>query len=190
MIGYLKGKIQSMQPTGLILDVNGVGYLVNISINTFDELAGKEAVELYIHTSVREDAITLFGFVTKEEQEMFELLISVSGIGPKSAQTILSGIRVADLQAAISSGDTARLKSLPGIGKKTAERVILELKSKVDQVGGDAAGTQGDPRHEAVLALTTLGFTTKQAEKAVRDVLEITPTAGIEDIIKTALKKI
>ncbi|MGE5797050.1 MAG: Holliday junction branch migration protein RuvA, partial [Ignavibacteria bacterium] len=134
MIGFLSGKIISSKPTKILLDVNGVGYLVNISINTFEKISEKNSVSLYIHTNVKEDSISLYGFYSEVEKEMFELLIGINGIGPKLAIGILSGIQVDELKNAIQSGDVSRMIAVPGIGRKTAERVVLELKNKVDQI--------------------------------------------------------
>lgn len=188
MIGYLKGNIISAKPTRILLDVNGVGYAINISINTFEELTNKQSASLYIHTSVKEDSITLFGFYTESEKEMFELLISISGIGPKLALNILSGIRVDDLKNAIESGDVSRITAVPGIGRKTAERLVLELKSKVDHIVEE--GEKGIPfsiKNEAISALTTLGYNFKIADKVVRDTLSEDADISIEDLIKKAL---
>lgn len=188
MIGYLKGNVISSKPTSILLDVNGVGYSVNISINTFEKISGLETVSLFIYTNVREDAITLFGFFTESEKEMFELLISVNGIGPKIALSILSGIKIEDLKNAILSSDTSRIVAVPGIGRKTAERLILELKTKVDQVHGEG-GTEipFSIKNEAAAALTTLGYNSKIADKIVRDILSQEPNTTIEDLIKKSL---
>ncbi|MBE2281742.1 MAG: Holliday junction branch migration protein RuvA [Ignavibacteriaceae bacterium] len=190
MIGYLTGKIANLKPTLLILDVNGVGYEVNITINTYDKISGQTVVSLYIVTIVREDSITLFGFFSEPEKEMFKLLISVSGIGPKSAQSILSGIRVEDLRDAIIRGDISRLVTAPGIGKKTAERVILELRNKAGDIktSGTAAPVGGF-RSEAIAALVTLGYNQRNAEKTVSDLLDSKPDLSLEELIKAALKK-
>ena len=134
MIGYLHGKIIFKKPTKILVDVNGVGFLVNISINTFEKIADKEEVSLYTYMSVRESAIDLYGFYNLAEKEMFDLLISVSGIGPKSAQGILSGIQIEDLKEALKAGNISRLISIPGIGRKTAERLIIELRDKAESV--------------------------------------------------------
>jgi Holliday junction DNA helicase RuvA len=191
MIGYLKGNIVSAKPTKLLIDVNGVGYLVNISINTFEKISDQTAVSLFIHTNVKEDSITLFGFYAESEKEMFELLISVNGIGPKIALSILSGIRIDELKDAILNADYSRISSVPGIGRKTAERLVLELKSKVDQVkeDGDAA-IPFSLKNEAVLALSTLGYNNKISEKIVRDILTLEPESSLEDLIKKALGKL
>jgi Holliday junction DNA helicase RuvA len=191
MIGYLKGNIVSAKPTKLLIDVNGVGYLVNISINTFEKISDQTAVSLFIHTNVKEDSITLFGFYAESEKEMFELLISVNGIGPKIALSILSGIRIDELKDAILNADYSRISSVPGIGRKTAERLVLELKSKVDQVKEDRdAAIPFSLKNEAVLALSTLGYNNKISEKIVRDILTSEPESSLEDLIKKALGKL
>ncbi len=166
MIGFLSGNIISIKPTKIVLDVNGVGYLVNISINTFENISEKKNISLHIYTSVKEDSITLFGFYSETEKEMFELLISVSGIGPKLALSVLSGIQVDDLKTAIEAGDISRIVAVPGVGRKTAERVVLELRSKVDKISEtESKGIFYSIKSEAVSALTTLGYNYKQAEK-------------------------
>jgi Holliday junction DNA helicase RuvA len=191
MIGYLTGKIISLKPTRILLDVNGVGYAVNISINTFENISEKESVSLFIYTSVKEDSITLFGFFTKAEKQMFELLISITGIGPKLAQSILSGIQTDDLKDAIQRGDISRIIAVPGIGRKTGERLVLELKNKVDQVS--EAGTKEIPfnvKNEAAAALTTLGYNSKVADKIIRDILSTEPNLSLEELIKRSLSNL
>ncbi|HEX7356627.1 MAG TPA: Holliday junction branch migration protein RuvA [Ignavibacteriaceae bacterium] len=187
MIGYLTGKIISSKPTQIILDVNGVGYLVNISISTFEKISDKESVSLFIHTSVKEDSITLFGFYTQSEKEMFELLISISGIGPKVSLGILSGIAVDDLKDAIANGNVSRLIAIPGIGRKTAERVVLELRNKVDSIKSDGSIKETSVKDEAVSALATLGYQRQIAEKVVRDLLAENPNYSLEELIRKAL---
>ncbi|MEW6195402.1 MAG: Holliday junction branch migration protein RuvA [Bacteroidota bacterium] len=190
MIGYLKGKIISKKPTKIILDVNGVGYLVNISISTFEKIGDKEEVSLYTYLAVKDDALDLYGFYSMDEKEMFELLISVSGIGPKTAQSILSGIQISDLKEALKTGNIARIISVPGIGRKTAERMMVELRDKVEslaEVGEEyRAGTSG-VRSDAITALVNLGYNQKIAERIVRAVLDRNPDIAIEDLIKEAL---
>jgi Holliday junction DNA helicase RuvA len=191
MIGYLNGKIISSKPTKVLLDVNGVGYIVNISINTFEKITGQDTASLFIHTSVREDSITLFGFSTESEKEMFELLISVNGIGPKIALGILSGIRTDDLKRAIQSADVSRIIAIPGIGRKTAERLVLELGTKVENISDEGAvEIPFSIKNEAVSALVTLGYNSKLAEKVVRDILAIEPDAALEELIKKALSNL
>lgn len=187
MIGYLTGKIISSKPTQIILDVNGVGYLVNISISTFEKISEKESVSLFIHTSVKEDSITLFGFYTQSEKEMFELLISISGIGPKVSLGILSGIAVDELKDAIANGNVSRLIAIPGIGRKTAERVVLELRNKVDSIKSDGSIKETSVKDEAVSALATLGYQRQIAEKVVRDLLSENPNYSLEELIRKAL---
>lgn len=191
MIGYLKGKIISAKPTKILLDVNGVGYIVNISINTFESLNGSENVSLFIFTSVKEDSITLFGFYQESEKELFELLISVNGIGPRTALGILSGIKSEQLKQAIYNNDINLLSSLPGIGKKTSERLVLELKSKINVIAEDSVNDLDfSIKKEAVLALSTLGYNSKLAEKMVRDLVSVDSSISIEDLIKKALAKL
>lgn len=191
MIGYLTGKIISLKPTHLMLDVNGVGYSVHISLTTFEEITSKEIVSLFIHTNVKEDSIKLYGFFTEPEKQMFDLLISVSGVGPKIALSILSGIRVDDLRFALQSGDISRIVSVPGIGKKTAERLTLELRNKVaDIVELEGSTPASSIRTEAVSALSTLGYNFKQAEESVRKILTEKPDIDIEELLKEALSNL
>ena len=190
MIGYLRGKIISKKPTKLLVDVNGVGYLVNISISTFEKISDKEEVSLYTYLSVRESAMDLYGFYTLSEKEMFELLISVSGIGPKSAQSILSGIQIDDLKEALRTGNISRLISIPGIGRKTAERLMVELRDKADSVsesGEDFKVGASTIRYDAITALVNLGYNQKVAERAVRAITDRNPNIAIEDLIKETL---
>ena len=188
MIGYLTGKIISLKPTHLIFDVNGVGYSVYTTLTTFEEITNKETVSLFIHTNVKEDSIKLYGFFTETEKQMFELLISVSGVGPKIALSILSGIKVEDLRYALQSGDVSRIVAVPGIGKKTAERLTLELRNKVaDIVELEGSTPASSIRTEAVAALSTLGYNLKQAEIVVREILTKKPNIGIEELLKESL---
>lgn len=195
MIGYLTGKIISKKPTKILLDVNGVGYLVHISISTFEKLPElNESTSLYIYTSVKEDAIDLYGFSTPAEKEMFELLISVSGIGPKLAQSLLSGIQVDELKYAIDEGNLSRIIAVPGIGRKTAERLLVELRDKMDKLSEKfepaEAGAPLSVRSDAIAALVNLGYNLKTAEKVVRNVMNTKTSATIEDVIKEALAEL
>ena len=190
MIGYLTGKLISAKPTRILLDVNGVGYDVSISINTFEKISGKDSVSLFIHTNVKEASISLFGFHSEAEKEMFELLISISGVGPKSAISLLSGISTDDLKHAVTSGNVARITAIPGIGAKTAERLILELKNKVRDIKEEGViPAEFSIQNEAVAALTTLGYNLINAEKAVNRILSADADCGLEDLIKRALKE-
>jgi len=191
MIGYLTGKIISKKPTQVLLDVNGVGYLVNISISTFEKLTDiNETVSLFTYLSVKDVSLDLFGFFTLAEKEMFELLIGVSGVGPKSAQSILSGIQIEELTEALKIGDLSRLIAIPGIGRKTGERLLVELRDKVDSLV-ETIGTLPDEtynvKNDAVNALTQLGYNQKTAEKTIRELLSGTPNLTIEELIKEAL---
>ena len=194
MIGFLTGKIISKKPTQILMDVNGVGYQVNISITTFEKLGDlNSAISLYTYLSVKEDALDLYGFSTEAEKEMFRLLISVSGIGPKLAQSILSGIQIEELKEALQVGNISRLVAIPGIGRKTAERLLIELRDKVEKLAEEfiqVSNAKFAIKNDAVSALTSLGYNVKTAEKVVRDILEKTPDATIEDLVKEALSKL
>lgn len=169
MIAHLRGKLISKHPNQAILEAAGVGYEVHISIPTFTELPGVGAeTAFYIHTHVREDALALFGFLRVEEKQLFEKLISVSGIGPKLAITILSGMPVEGMVGAIRGNNVAVLTRIPGIGKKTAERMVLELRDKLESFGVDPAASAASPVEEDVIsALVNLGYQRPLAEKAL-----------------------
>ncbi len=200
MIAWLKGRLMDKKVDEVVLDVGGIGYLVHVPLSTYYSLPenGKE-VALLIHTHVREDQISLYGFNSEAEREWFRHLIRISGIGPRLAVNILSGISAEDLKLAIASGDATRLRAIPGIGKKTAARMVVELKELYPSLGkGD--GTAAAPLPEdaatlfsdAVSALTNLGFKPQEASKTVREILS-SETAGapsLKDIIKTALKSL
>jgi holliday junction DNA helicase RuvA len=169
MIAHLRGKLIAKHPNQAVVETGGVGYDVVISVPTFSELpaAGRE-VALFIHTHVREDAIALFGFLRSEEKQLFEKLIAVSGIGPKLAITILSGMPTPDMVSAIRGNDVARLTRIPGIGKKTAERMVLELRDKLEGFGAAPTTPAATPAEEDVLsALVNLGYQRAAAERAV-----------------------
>jgi len=191
MIGSIKGKIINKKPTKLLIDVSGVGYVVNISINTLEKIGDAEDVFLYTYLNVREDALELYGFSSLNEKEMFETLISVNGIGPKLAQSILSGIMVDDLKLSIKSGDLGRLISIPGIGRKTAERMVIELRDKVDSVYSEkGAPKEYHLQKDAVNALVNLGYNLKISEKVVHDIITKTPKISVEELIKIALSQL
>ena len=191
MIGHLKGKIISAKPTEILLDVNGVGYQIRISINTFEMISAKDVASLFIHTHVKEDAIILFGFYTEAEKEMFELLITINGVGPKSALSLLSGISTDELKQAITSGNIERIIAVPGIGRKTAERLILELKNKARDIKEEGtAQLKPSLQKEAVAALTTLGYNIASSEKAVNKILSELPDCSLEELIKRSLQEL
>lgn len=192
MIGYLTGKIVSLNPTRLLIDVNGVGYIVNISINTYEKLHSQTStVSVFTYLNVKQDGMDLFGFHSQGEKDMFELLISINGIGPKLALGILSGIQTDELKDAILFGNINRIKAIPGIGKKTAERLVLELKDKISQVVDDSpiSGAKGTYtiKNDAITALSTLGYAPKFAEKYIKQICDENPNIQLEDLIKTAL---
>ncbi|MGZ4813814.1 MAG: Holliday junction branch migration protein RuvA [Terriglobales bacterium] len=189
MIAHLRGKLIAKHPNQVIIEAAGVGYDVTISVPTFSGLGsvGSE-VALHVHTHVREDALALFGFVHPEEKQLFEKLLSVSGIGPKLAITILSGMAAADMVAAIKGNDVAKLTKIPGIGKKTAERMVLELRDKLKDFGLEPAAPPASPLEEDVLsALTNLGYQRPLAEKAVATVMHNGGSKEFDAMFREAL---
>lgn len=193
MITQVRGRLVEKSPTEVVVDCNGVGYLLHISLNTFSALPSDENVVLYTHLSIREDAHTLFGFINKTEREVFKLLISVSGVGPSIARTMCSSMTSGEIQQAIASENVPVIQSVKGIGAKTAQRVIVDLKDKIlktfniDEVSVSASNTNKD---EALSALEVLGFNRKQSDKVVNTVLKANPDASVENIIKLALKNL
>lgn len=197
MIASLTGVLKSKAPTEVLVDVNGVGYSVIIPLSTFEKLGDIETrVTLLTYLHVREDAMQLFGFSTEEERFVFRLLISVNGIGPKIAQGILSGISVSDLKLHIAKENISALTAIPGVGRKTAERLIIELRDKIGKADVAAQGTfprqdgATELRQEALLALTSLGYNRPVAEKALRRVLNEAKgeKLSLQDLIKRALR--
>lgn len=195
MIALLTGQIAHKSPDHLILDVHGVGYRVMIPFSTYYELPEEGTISLHIHTSVREDAIQLYGFCTRTEKSFFQLLISVSGIGPKLARDILSNIQPPQLAAALLQGDLHKLSAIPGIGKKTAERLVVELRDKVGKLETGAGVTEAvgrTPPAEGLLddvtsALLNLGYKEAQVKKALAEV-DASGGATVEQLLKQALK--
>ncbi|TDQ28877.1 Holliday junction branch migration protein RuvA [Tenacibaculum caenipelagi] len=193
MITQIRGKLVEKNPTYAVVDCNGVGYLMNISLNTFSSLPNDENVLLYTHLSIREDAHTLYGFSTKMEREVFLLLISVSGVGPSIARTMLSSMTSEEVQQAIASENVKLIQSVKGIGAKTAQRVIVDLKDKVlktFELGEVSVIQNNTNKEEALSALEVLGFVRKQADKVIGEILKETPEASVEKLIKQALKKL
>jgi len=194
MIALLRGTLAYKSSDHVIIDVGGVGYRLFIPLSTFYSLPETGDVSLFTHTHVREDAILLYGFLSMEEKELFGILISISGIGPKLAVNILSHIPAKDLKRAIASGDIKRLSSLPGIGKKTAERLVLELKDKVGPVhdlpeadGVISNTSAGDISNDVISALINLGYKENQARKVLES-MELAPGLTMEEALKGALK--
>jgi len=193
MITHLEGKLVEKNPTDIVLDCNGVGYSINISLHTFSEIPDREHLKLYTYLQVREDSHTLYGFSTKTEREIFKLLISVSGIGANTARTMLSSLTPQQVKEGIAGEDVALIQSVKGIGAKTAQRVILDLKDKVLKVYGiDELSLipNNTNKDEALSALEVLGFNKKLAEKAIDKILKSQPDASVEQIIKDALKNL
>jgi Holliday junction DNA helicase RuvA len=198
MIAFLRGRVIDKQPNHLVVDVQGVGYDVHVPLSTFYEVGDTGTdVALKVYTHVREDALQLFGFFTDIERQLFERLIAISGIGPKLAIVVLSGMDPRDLVASVQRGDVARLTGIPGIGKKTAERIVLELKDRLAQLAAPqasnaSAALTGPERVRADLlsALQNLGYHRPQADKAVESTLKSNPDAAFEDALKSALREL
>lgn len=195
MIEYLRGELAELTPATAIIECCGVGYETSITLNTYSALQGKKDVKLYIYEVIREDTHQLFGFYNKDERELFLLLISVSGIGGNTARTILSAFTVNELCEAIATGNEVAIKGVKGIGLKTAQRLIVDLKDKIGGIGGAAVATSivtatvnNEVAEGAVSALVMLGFPSAAANKAVQSVIKGNPAATIEEVIKTALK--
>jgi len=193
MITHISGKLVEKSPTSVVVDCNGIGYFIHISLHTFSQLTDDEHLKLFTHFQVKEDAHQLYGFVTLAEREIFRLLISVSGIGTNTARTMLSSLSPKQVREGIASEDVALIQSVKGIGLKTAQRVIIELKDKVlkiydiDETVALSSNTNKD---EALSALEVLGFAKKQSERVVVKILTQQPDASLELIIKEALKNL
>lgn len=188
-----------LTPALATVEAAGVGYGLNISLNTYSAIQGKKEVRLWVFESIREDAYQLYGFINKKEREMFLLLISVSGVGANTARMMLSGMSVAELCNAISTGNAKLIQSIKGIGKMTAQRIIVDLRDKIVALGISdeipAGGTvvapvNNDVRDEAVAALTMLGFSPAPTQKVVVQILQNDPTLSVEQVVKQALKQI
>lgn len=196
MIEYIKGELTELTPTLAVVEAAGVGYALNISLNTFSGIQGKKDVKLYVHealvTGGRDDSFTLYGFSTRQERALYQLLITVSGVGANTARMILSASSPAELCNTIANGDERMLKSVKGIGLKTAQRIIVDLKDKIGKGGEEfplATATSSSPvREEALGALTMLGFSKPAVEKTLDKLLKENPDCSLEDLIKKALK--
>lgn len=193
MIEHIKGRLVEKNPTYVVIDCNGVGYFINISLHTFSHLPLDESIKLFTHLQVREDAHILYGFIEKSEREIFRLLISVSGVGASTARTMLSSMTPTQIRDAIAAGDAVTVQSIKGIGAKTAQRVILDLKDKVLKVFGiDEVSVVPDntSKEEALSALEVLGYARKQAERVVNKIVKSEPNLSVEVLIKEALKNL
>lgn len=206
MIEYIKGELTEVSPTMAVVEAHGVGYAMVISLNTFTEIQSKKEVKLYVHEAIvtggRDDSYTLYGFADKQERELYRMLITVSGVGSGTARMILSASSPAELVNIIASGDERSLKGVKGIGLKTAQRIIVDLRDKMAAMGIISTGTSGqgaqpavpavnkEVRDEAVGALTMLGFSPAPSSKVVTEILKETPDMPVEQVIKQALKMI
>lgn len=199
MIEYLRGDLTELTPTTATVECHGVGYLANISLNTYTAIQNRPQVKLYVHEAIREDAYVLYGFSDKRERELFLLLISVSGIGGNTARTILSALTPNELCEVIVSGNDKLLKMVKGIGGKTAQRIIVELRDKIATVGGDVsssdapqalfADTHSEVFDSAVAALTMLGYTAAASQKVVKAIIKEQPAITVEAAIKESLRR-
>ena len=193
MITQIRGRVVEKSPTNVVVDCNGIGYEVNISLYTFSQLTDDENIKLFTHLQVKEDSHTLFGFRTTLERAVFRLLISVSGIGTSTARTMLSSLQPAEIQQAIVNEDVAKIQGVKGIGLKTAQRVIIDLKDKIvslygiDEIPGIKSNTIKD---EALSALEVLGYTRKASGKVVDNIIQSAPESSVEELIKAALNKL
>ena len=193
MITQIRGRVVEKSPTNVVVDCNGIGYELNISLYTFSQLTDDENIQLYTHLQVKEDSHTLFGFRTTLERAVFRLLISVSGIGTSTARTMLSSLQPAEIQQAIINEDVPKIQGVKGIGLKTAQRVIIDLKDKIvslygiDEIPGIKSNTIKD---EALSALEVLGYTRKASGKVVDNIIRSAPESSVEELIKAALNKL
>ena len=193
MIAQITGKLIEKHPTHVIIECNGLGYMINISLHTYGQLGDDEAIKLFTHLQIKEDSQTLFGFFQPIERTVFRLLISISGIGASIARTMLSSMSPIEIQHAILTENLAAIKAVKGIGLKTAQRVLIELKDKVQKI----EGTDEIPilqsnrtKEEALSALEVLGYPRRQSEKVIDNILQSTPDSSIEEVIKIALNKL
>ncbi|MCF0219300.1 MAG: Holliday junction branch migration protein RuvA [Muribaculaceae bacterium] len=194
MIEYIKGQITALTPTSVVLETAGVGYLLNISLPVYTALQGKAEAKLLAHEAIREDAHVLYGFLEEKERELFRLLIGVSGIGANTARMLLSSVAAAELEAVIASGDDRRLRAVKGIGTKTAQRIIVDLRDKIQTVGGTEAAlpasNSSEIYDEAMAALTALGFMRPKIQKVLTEIFKKEPTITVEKSIKLALTQL
>jgi Holliday junction DNA helicase RuvA len=193
VIAHLDGKLTTKTPTYVVLDCNGIGYMVHISLHTYEKLGESERVRLQTHLVIKEDSHTLFGFADEAEKQLFILLISVNGVGPNTARLMLSSLKPADIREAISAGNWALIKTVKGIGEKTAQKVVIDLKNKI-KGGDDSVGelslvnTRNVLMEEALAALVMLGFSKNEAEKALVKVRQQNPQYTVEELVKNTLK--
>ena len=194
MIDYIKGKITELTPANVVIETTGIGYFINISLTTYTALANQTEAQLFVYEAIREDAFVLFGFMSREERQLFLLLISVSGIGANTARVIMSSYSALEIQEMIATSNVSALNAIKGIGTKTAQRIIVDLKDKILKVSV-GSGTQGTfvsatstIREETMAALVMLGYTASASQKAIDTILKNDPTLSVEQVIKNALK--
>ena len=193
MITYIKGKLIEKNPTYAVVESNGIGYFIHISLHTFSQIGDSESVKLYTHFHVREDAQSLFGFYGKTEREIFRLLISVSGIGTATARVMLSSMNPVEIQQAIASDNVNLLKSVKGIGAKTAQRIIIDLRDKIlktYEIEAISPSSNNTVKDEALSALDVLGFSRKQTQRIIDGIMRENPVIDVENLIKQALKNL
>ncbi len=192
MIAKLKGKIDELKPTEMILDVNGVGYHLLIPLTTYENIQNQEDALLYVYTLHKEDQLKLFGFTSENEKQLFQTLLNISGIGPAMALSILSGIKIEMLLEAVRSENFSLLTKIPGVGKSKAEKLVFELKRKMKNLEAYSTSSSEKPsaRNEAVEALMSLGFDESKSSKAVDEIIEKFPEIPLENIVKNALKNL
>jgi len=194
MYEHIRGTVTELNPTYVVVETAGIGYMVNISLNTYSEIENSPSVKLFLHYIVREDAQILFGFSTKTERELFRLLIGVSGVGGNTARMILSTYSPKELQSIIATGNAVLLKNVKGLGLKTAQKIIVDLSGKMTSVGADQTAAQvstgGEVFDEASAALSMLGFQKSASEKVLRAIVSAQPAVTVEDAVRQALKKL
>ncbi len=193
MIAHIRGRMIEKNPDHAVIECNGLGYHINISLQTFSNIPDEENVKLFTHFVVREDAQILYGFLTKTEREIFKLLISVSGVGPSTAITMLSSMDTSEIQRAIAGEDVSKIQSVKGIGIKTAQRVIVDLRDKIlksYEISEEFPTSNNTIKIEALSALEVLGFSRKKVEKVIQVILQDSPTISLEELIKQALKNL
>ena len=193
MITQIIGRLVEKNPTHLVIDCNGIGYEVNISLNTYSQIGSEEKIKLYTHLQIKEDSHTLYGFFSTFERDIYRLLISVSGIGSSTARTMLSSLDPNSIQKAIVSENVEKIKSIKGIGLKTAQRVIIELKDKMFNLyeSGEIPDIKNNTiKEESLSALEVLGYSRRQSEKVIDNIIQSSPDSSLEDIIKEALNKL
>lgn len=193
MYEFIRGAVADLNPASVVVDTGGIGYFINISLNTYSTISGKQEIKLLIHQVVREDAHVLYGFAERQERDLFRNLISVSGVGASTAIMMLSSLNPDEISAAVATGDVDVLKAVKGIGAKTAQRIIIDLKDKLGKMpdsGQILISPDNTLRNEALSALVMLGFAKKDADKAVSKIIKDDPEATVERVIKTALKRL